>query len=95
MQVLFTLVGMLCLGIAVYFAVMTESKPVEKAGQPSASRQESHPANWGAAEGFAIAGGLCFIAAGLVHRAEGATLREPKANDERAGQQDLRVRLRD
>jgi hypothetical protein len=31
-------------------------------------RSEPHPAGWGAAEGFAVAGGLCFLAAALMWR---------------------------
>jgi hypothetical protein len=54
-------------------ALLTAYKS-ETAGQSrgetrqASSRPEPHPASWGSAEGFAVAGGLCFLAAGLVFR---------------------------
>jgi hypothetical protein len=65
MQWLFTAIGILCLLAAGYLSVMTDSKSRQQPNEPPPTY---HPASWGAAEGFAIAGGLCLLAAGLVHR---------------------------
>jgi hypothetical protein len=68
-QRLFTVTGFICLLVAVWFGVMTETRERESTSGPSTTKSvSSHPASWGASEGFAIAGGLCFLAAGLVHR---------------------------
>jgi hypothetical protein len=75
MQVLFALTGVVCLVAGGYLAILTRTEvQVYPGTQPPApgtvtKSTHAHPANWAAAEGFAMAGGLCLIAAALVaHR---------------------------
>ena len=77
MQWFFSGVGLVCLAFAVFFALRVETETISpppppgeiRATDPHSRRvSRPHPTNWAAAEGFAIAGGLCFIAAGLVYR---------------------------
>ena len=70
----FSAIGVCCLLVALYLAVLTRTETVYQGPQPPPPAAvtritREHPANWGAAEGFAMAGGLCFIAAALaMHR---------------------------
>lgn len=49
-------------------ALLDAYKTVRPSDPPPSrtSSTEPHPTSWGSAEGFAVAGGLCFLAAGLV-----------------------------
>jgi hypothetical protein len=75
MQWSFAATGVACLLAGMYLALLTRTEVnVFPGTQPPAPGtvtkiSREHPANWGASEGFAMAGGLCFIAAALVaHR---------------------------
>jgi hypothetical protein len=50
--------------LTAYKAEAAGERPGET--RQASSRAEPHPTSWGSAEGFAVAGGLCFLAAGLV-----------------------------
>jgi hypothetical protein len=72
MQWFFSTMGLVCLLTALFLAVpRTETivypgpQPPPAAGSKSTVTKDL-PASWGASEGFAMAGGLCFIAAALV-----------------------------
>ena len=62
----FIVTGFGCFLLAAYLALSSHTQlPGTNTAAP---KIEPHPASWGAAEGFAVAGGLCFLAAGLVVR---------------------------
>jgi hypothetical protein len=86
MRLAFVLAGVFCLYVAGHLAVKTRVEVHRHGPEPSAgtvtTRREPHPANWGAAEGFAIAGGLCFLAAGLVQRSVTVPVLERPVEDE-------------
>jgi hypothetical protein len=70
---LFSAAGFCCLLIALVFSLYRETRTIPSGPPPPQGVQvirESfpHPANWGAAEGFAMAGGICFVAAALANR---------------------------
>jgi hypothetical protein len=77
MQWFFSATGIVFLLFGAFLALCTKTEEIRH-GPPSpppttvevrrVSRE--HPANWAASEGFAMAGGLCLIAAALVHRTE-------------------------
>jgi hypothetical protein len=77
----FSIVGCLCLLFALIFTLYRETHTITYTDPPplppppgvtpkTVTKTESfpHPANWGAAEGFAMAGGICLVAAALVKR---------------------------
>jgi hypothetical protein len=71
-----------CFAMAGYLSMATHIEPVTQPKEP-APRVEPHPASWGSSEGFAVAGGLCVLAAGLVVRnREPALLRAEIERDE-------------
>ena len=59
----FIVTGFGCFVLAAFLAL---AHPAWLPGTPAATggNPEAHPASWGAAEGFAVAGGLCFAALG-------------------------------
>ena len=71
MQWFFSGVGIVCLLFGAHLGVKTRIEEYRD-GPPKSGTvvkvERDHYANWGAAEGFAMAGGLCLIAAALVHR---------------------------
>src|SRR5262249_21261906 len=68
-QWFFLAAGIFCFAMAGYLSMATEPGP------------HPHPASWGASEGFAVAGGLCVLAVGLVVRNREPAL--PRAEVER------------
>ena len=67
----FSTMGLVCLLTALFLAVPRTETIVYPGPQGPVPGSRSTvtkdlPASWGAAEGFAMAGGLCFIAAALV-----------------------------
>jgi hypothetical protein len=62
---LFIVTGFGCFLVAVYLSIGPQ---IDVPAGNTATKVEPHPASWGAAEGFAVAGGMCFLAAGLVIR---------------------------
>src|SRR5262245_20359098 len=75
MQWFFSGVGIVCLLFGAHLAVKTRIEEFRDGPPPPPPQsatvrkvEREHAANWGAAEGFAMAGGLCLIAAALVHR---------------------------
>jgi hypothetical protein len=71
MQWFFSTMGLVCLLTALFLAVPRTETFVNPGPQPPAAGTRTTvtkdlPASWGASEGFAMAGGLCFIAAALV-----------------------------
>src|SRR5262245_4225985 len=74
MQWFFSGVGIGCLLFGAHLAVKTRIQEFRDPPPPPPQSgtvrkvERDHGANWGAAEGFAMAGGLCLIAAALVHR---------------------------
>ena len=64
---IFLAAGVACFAMAGYLSMATQIEPVAQPNNP-APRVEPVPASWGASEGFAVAGGLCVLAAGLVVR---------------------------
>src|SRR5262245_55692151 len=88
---LFTAIGFVCLLAAGYFAMRTETRESYRGPQPEPPKtatlvkeSQPHPTNWAAAEGFAIAGGLCLLAGGLgVRNIEPSRPRARAENDAR------------
>ena len=73
MQWFFSGVGIVCMVFGAHLALKTRIEEFREGGPPPPSGavrrvERDHSANWGAAEGFAMAGGLCLIAAALVLR---------------------------
>ena len=70
----YSAVGIVCLGVGGCLAQFTRTEEIRE-GPPAPPHTtvtvrkvyRDHPANWGAAEGFALAGGLCFIGAALAY----------------------------
>jgi hypothetical protein len=73
--VFYSAIGIGCLLVGGHLAIRHSIEEIRE-GPPSPPPQtvtvqkveRDHPANWGAAEGFAMAGGLCLIAAALAFR---------------------------
>jgi len=63
----FIITGFGSFALAAYLALSSHTE-LPGTNTNTAPKIEPHPASWGAAEGFAVAGGLCFLAAGLVVR---------------------------
>jgi hypothetical protein len=81
---LFIATGLGCFLFAIYLSQSTETYPRETPGKAQPARVEHLPASWGSSEGFALAGGLCFLAAGLVVRNREMVLPPVKADAERS-----------
>src|SRR5438067_375820 len=82
--VLFLLTGLGCFVIAASLSLTTRTEPRAEPNKPPPPKAEPHPASWGSAEGFAVAGGLCFLAAGLVIRNREPAPRWAEAEEDRA-----------
>ena len=76
----FIAAGICCFAMAGYLSMATHIEPAAQGKEPAA-KAEPHPASWGSSEGFAVAGGLCVLAAGLVVRNREPAL--PRAEIER------------
>jgi hypothetical protein len=95
----YSAVGIICLQVGGQLAVKAVTEEVEvRQGPPPPPpttatvrkevRVREHPANWGAAEGFAMSGGLCLIAAALAYRGlPTGQLAQGKANEAPAEQE--------
>jgi hypothetical protein len=74
----FLVTGVGCFVMAAALTLITRTE------QSTTPRVEPHPASWGSAEGFAVAGGLCYLAAGLVVRGREPAPRWPEPGEDRA-----------
>ena len=90
MQWFFSITGLWCMLTALYLAVPRTETIVHPGPQgqfqPPAAGSTSTvtkdlPASWGASEGFAMAGGLCFIATALVMMRPKPTTAPPSSTE--------------
>jgi hypothetical protein len=81
---LFIGVGFGCFILAAYLSLTTVTENQPERGKPPPAKLEPKPASWGAAEGFAVAGGICFLAAGLVVRNREIVLPNVRGEGERS-----------
>jgi len=101
MQWFFSGIGIVCLLFGSYLALMTRTEEIHEGAPPPPPQKSTvrkvsrdHSANWGAAEGFAMAGGLCLIAAALAHRADGPNRRGQGNMDAMLGEEEYLHKVR-
>jgi hypothetical protein len=99
MQWFFSVMGLVCLLTALHLCVPRTETIVQSYPQPpnpgsTTIVTKDLPSSWGASEGFAMAGGLCFIAAALVVMQSKPTTATPPSSTENNVPRQIEQRVR-